>query len=339
MTQGNDQHQQAHVDQDSARRARRWKYLVRDAGLLLTAVGAVALAAGPATATLVLFPAALVAEEVHGALAGRRERKLRRDLRDKRGLSSPPTLKEQLSGLLGKVGRTIAGRARADLEAGAWGSKAMTVAYEVGPGGVRPVSPEYAVKMRAEGQDFSQVSVGRHGANVLHFAGGVLTSRTIAPAVMRFNDRNELVGAVWFDNGRPRRSIGLTGELRIGFNPDVLAARIAETSARRGPDHPLTTEPREVNIDTLAWEAAQLAMSLGRVAGPNAEPARWCAALLEEVASHARGLHATGTEKLRLDVGYPSLSERDLKNLRDQIRAAHRVSTDYRRYEEVRALR
>ncbi|KAA1053134.1 hypothetical protein [Azospirillum argentinense] len=339
MTQDKDQHLQAHVDQDAVRRARSWKYLVRDAGLLLTAVGVVGLMAGPATATLVLFPAALVAEEVHGALTGRRERKLRRDPRGQHGLSSPPTLKEQLSGLLGKVGRTIAGRAKADLDAGAWGSKAMTVAYEVDPDGVRPVSSEYATKMRAEGQDFSQVSVTRHGATVLHYAGGVLTSRSIAPAVMRFNERNELVGAVWFDNGRPRRSVGLSGELRVGFNPDVLAARIAETSSRRGPDFPLTTEQREVNIDTVAWEASQLAMSLGRVSGPNAEPARRCAALLEDIASHARGLHATGTDKLRFDVGYPSLSERDLTNLRDQIRGAHRVSTDFRRYEEGRALR
>ncbi|WP_431858762.1 hypothetical protein [Azospirillum sp.] len=339
MTQGNDQQQEAHADQDAVRRARSWKYLVRDAGLLLTAVGAVALAAGPATATLVLFPAALVAEEVHGVLAGRRERKLRRDLRGQHGLLSPPTLKEQLGGLLGKVGRTIAGRARADLDAGAWGSKATTVAYEVGPGGVRPVSPEYAAKMRAEGQQFTQVSVARHGATVLRYAGGVLTSRTIAPAVMRFNERNELVGAVWFDGGRSRRSVGLTGELRIGFNPDVMAARIAETSSRRGPDFPLTTEPREVNIDTVAWEAAQLAISLGRVCGPNAEPAQRCAALLVDIASHARGLHASGTDKLRLDLGYPSLSERDLENLCDQLGAVHRASTEFRRYEEGRALR
>ncbi|CAO3460792.1 hypothetical protein [Azospirillum argentinense] len=219
---------------------------------------------------------------------------------------SPP-FRERLTGLLGRVGNTIAGRLQRDVASGIWGAdRSSTALYEVCGDGVRPVSTNRAREMRETIHTLKHVTITGHGASAATYVGGRLSAADGYPAAVHFDVHGRVTGAARFVNGRPEAWNAITApDTRLFHAAD--AARAVAASLQAPARHPavgFTGDRRTVSVDAVAWEAEQIMLAARHNIADPALAARTLH-VLEQLRDDARTMKAAGIAGMDLAIRNP----------------------------------
>lgn len=190
-------------------------------------------------------------------------------------------LRERLHALLGEAGRTIADRAKADLECNAWG-RVPTAYYDLRGVKPRPISATQAAQVRRASRAITQVGLRPEGTIVERYVGG----RRIG----RFGGKEAFCDDLnsWLAGGALR--------------PVVTAAAIA--ASIQGLHQPGRVHCREIEVAALVQGARRIDGALGSLCLPRADRDRASAAL-RSVEEDGMVLGRAGIETLTVDVPDP----------------------------------